>query len=720
MRPSIWLSVVAYAGFAAVQTFGLASAATPFEPWKDPCNYPGIPPEAMPGVQRLLGAEAMLVPVGMIAKNSDDPNFWHFTNTQSFYQYPGTNELIFSGPFLFETRMAPRGRSGYLVAPDILVTASHTNIYRPETFFNPSDYVVVFNMHSGARDQNGACTAPNPAKIPDADVYVVPPGTQYWDFPLLESSNVDYAAFRLPREVPGRRHIRLRRSGEPSPNDVLALVSHPAMLRAKMHYGVQLENVRTNPNPGSYPVPHIFPTYVLEGSSGGPLFNITRGFVEASVASHFSCVRKEYLPNSTSMNLVDTCDGEHTPFPPNPINWGPIELVAVSLPTPEIRTSPLNDVTYVIPGMSSAQATTYAIKASPDATGTTSTMAWVDPAPTGQPQLLEATTVFGNLAPGASTSLLATAQVPSSSLPCGTYDRFVHVADVTNTFYDVMRHRFEVRLTEFDVTPQGGNRLEAVAAPSVPSQLTYRVSNSRLTPVTVTVAAQEPWLLLNGQTLPVSLSLGIKGDPNDHADVVVSLATSAFALSDGSNPFHLRFTNVSNCPVLPEIVEEGEFLKGQVTISAGTGPVEIPHPTPNSSPFRSTLIVPETFCMSDMRLEMDMALDLPGLPYGIPLADLAPHLRAAIATDSGSTLFWNHDAVPAGWMVPTYVDKYLFFVDQSTNEAPQGPGLSLFNGSNPAGQWHLTIWDDRPSSDSRAAALWDWRVVIKGTAGSCP
>lgn len=696
----------------SLQGLNTATAA-PFEPWGDPCGYPGIPSTHDANMTRLLDAEAVLIPANEIARNTGDQNFWHLTNTAGFYYYPGSNNLILDGPFLFETRISSRGRSGFLIAPDMVMTASHSRPQRSE-FFDPSDYVVVLNMRS-KKNSAGECVAPNLSRIPDSDVYIIPPGTQVFDLMTMAGESFDYAAFKLPRSVAGNKHLRLRRSGTPDREDVMALVGHPAMLRAKLHYGIHFDEY--SPLTGNlYSLPKISPTYVLPGSSGGPLYNVSRGMVEGVLAEHIGCVAKENLPNSTSIKLVDKCNDPLSIVYPASINYGPIEIAASHLSTPELRTSPLNDVTYVVPGMPASVSTTYSIQSSPDVPGVSQAMALAELAPSGEPQLLSGSTVFANLQPGGSTSLTVTAERPSASLVCGTYDRFVRVADIRNTFYDVIRHRFEVRLTDFDVVPMSGNRLEGVVAPTVPSSLIYRISNKRQTPVSVTVSSQESWIRINQASAPYTISLAAQGSPGDQVDISVSLAASAIKLHNGTNIFHVNFRNNSQCPVSQEMTQVGEFIKGQVTISSGI-PFYLATSLPSSSPAQSTITMPETFCISDMQLEVDLYKAVSDI--GVEFSNLAPYFRVELDANGTSAALWEHNSIPANWSIPSAgAGFYKFLVDQQGNSAPQGPGLSIFNGRNSFGQWRISIWDDRISGIRQAAN--DWRLRVHGAPGACP
>jgi hypothetical protein len=161
-------------------------------------------------------------------------------------------------------------------------------------------------------------------------------------------------------------------------------------------------------------------------------------------------------------------------------------------------------------------------------------------------------------------------------------------------------------------------------------------------------------------------------------------------------------------------------LKGRVTVSADYEPAEIPHPTPDFSPINSALVVPESFCIDDMRLEIDMLPEIANSVYGVDLGNLAPYLRISIETDSGATMLWNHNLVPENWDVPTTPYSYTLAIDQFENSAPDDPGLSLFNGSDSAGEWRIKIWDDRPPEAQQVAAMMGWRVVLAGSPGICP
>ena len=163
----------------------------------------------------------------------------------------------------FYSQLAPLDCSGFLVAPDLLVTAGHC-MMMPNAC---EDYYWVF----GYQTVNGKAKT----SVSGDDVYrckeildLKP--TNAYEFYVTQN---DYALIRLDREVAGREPLKVRTSGKISEDAPLVVIGHPSGLPTKVTPG---GFVRDNSNPV------WFSTNLdtFQGSSGSPVIDAQTGLVE--------------------------------------------------------------------------------------------------------------------------------------------------------------------------------------------------------------------------------------------------------------------------------------------------------------------------------------------------------------------------------------------------------------------------------------------------------
>jgi len=135
---------------SSAAAFGDAKAdPVPFASWQDPCGYQGIPIKHATAVQKMTEAEAYIVPKTIINPRPDDPNFYQMTAASTFTTWanpfgPDPFQVCPGAPFYDDPTMSVRrGRSGFLVGPNLVVTGSHTY-----GTFDPTAFRVVFGMTS--------------------------------------------------------------------------------------------------------------------------------------------------------------------------------------------------------------------------------------------------------------------------------------------------------------------------------------------------------------------------------------------------------------------------------------------------------------------------------------------------------------------------------------------------------------------------------------------
>lgn len=691
--------------------------------WTDACNYPiDVPSDEEPAVQRLLDAEAILIPKSEMSVGADGQYlFTHSSpNPVGAWNLPFCSDSIFYNEQTVDTA---HGRSGFLIGPNLFATSPHA------TDWDPGDYYVIFGITKGG--YHTTCDTNYIQSVTADNVYTLMPNSQIFN---VYANGADYIAFHLDRPVVDHAWLRLRSSGGPSTDDSLAVVGHPYRVLAKFEYGVSYVGPNGSTYPQGDPAAPLFYNYHYEfGNSGSPVFNLTKEVVESAIADPSSnSVNDEN--NGTCESLVDLYDlppGTGGYPQPGFANHGLVEVLAATAPTLEVRVAPMQDATYILPvgGNATPASSTYTISASQYETGTSFVVAGVhQPIPAGEPDILTNGANlpnFWNLTPGQQVQVSVNANVPSD-LACGTYDRFLEV-DSDSTYQDLIRHRFEVGLTDFTVDPVDEQHFDAVVAPPLPKEISYTLANTRPSSTTVKVSLGVPWLKFTGQGSgggagTRSITLAAAGMVGDSKTVQVTLAPPAYALTDGDYQAAIQFENLGNCPVdqVPQ-TRTVTFGKGKIQLD-NSNIVSLLGPTPPNPPYSQVVSSPENFCITHLALNFDV------FEYGAgSLAILAPSLRLFLYKNYGSPtqtsmLLWDQQAIPPGWVVPTYNDPdigtidELLFDDRVGNVPPTGASFDILNGKSSFGKWQLMGYNLGGSIET----VTGWGLEIAGQAGSCP
>lgn len=160
----------------------------------------------------------------------------------------------------FREQPTPGFCSGFLVGPDILVTAGHciTEMTRCQT----TSFVFDYGYHE-----------------PLADLSSVPASNVYHCDSIIardldRSTQSDFAVIRLDRPVEGRQPLTFRKTDSVSVGTELVVIGHPTGLPTKIAGGAQ---VRKNNDSQPYFVANL-DTY--GGNSGSAVFNAVTGDVE--------------------------------------------------------------------------------------------------------------------------------------------------------------------------------------------------------------------------------------------------------------------------------------------------------------------------------------------------------------------------------------------------------------------------------------------------------
>ena len=148
--------------------------------------------------------------------------------------------------------------SGFLVGPDLLVTAGHC----VQTASDCRNNKWVFNY--------AHTTSSSDMTITTDDVYGC---KEIISQSLDRRTKNDYALLRLDRKVEGREPLTVRTEGKVKTNTPLVVIGHPTGLPSKVADGAW---VRNN-NPGVYFVANLD---TFGGNSGSAVFNSETGVVE--------------------------------------------------------------------------------------------------------------------------------------------------------------------------------------------------------------------------------------------------------------------------------------------------------------------------------------------------------------------------------------------------------------------------------------------------------
>jgi hypothetical protein len=714
-RCSFAVVAVLFSNLAAGQT------TTPAPTWTDACNYPTpIPTEQQDNVDRLLEAEAVLINRGDLTPYA---NQFFVNNPVAFTEYyvpheapqpPDIYPLCSDSVFYNEFQMAQNGngRTGFLVAPDMVVTAPHSSS------FNPADYYVVFGWNRGAR--GSTCTTGGMNQfIPNNDVYEI---TSSNDFVYVLGSYADFMAFRINTagHTP-RRYLRLRTSGTASTDDEIAIAGHPFLMPTKFQYGVSFVGLSGTTYSDVDPLAPLFSGFYLDlGNSGSPVYNVTKGVVEevirgphdpldkgVSLDTYGSCNASFY--SGGGRTLADDFDGLHATPHPDILNVGPVQTLEAQIrpSLPQSRIDPLQDTTYVLPvgGTATPASSTYTFSA-PHVGGTTYVSASLAATPAGEPDLLTAgagVPYFGGLSTDQSVSFTVNAYVPSNAV-CGTYDRFLEIG--AGDYLDRIRHRFEIGLKEEKVEPEDDWVVHDLGAPYAQSRV-YTLRNVRPTATHVMVSRDttlpdSTMILINGLTSSFGVDLGPQGSPTDTATFTLTIDSTIA----NSKPMDVDvqgrvaiYNQPFNCSATGYIYRNVTFRRGEQKFVSPQPLTLMPKPVGGNTfgtPVRFDVDLSNdgAFCTSDLNVDVGF------YSIGAIGRDTAPqYVKIQVTSPSGRTgVIWDRQANPGGnnYDVNEVVDGFtgisqLFHLDDALSP-PLGPQmLSYWNGARLKGHWYIDV-----------------------------
>jgi len=680
--------------------------------WKKLCEIPPGP------IADLAAASVMLLQPQFIHDNGDDTSRIDVAPWNNLGVDTNGNPIALdpSSVFYGDLKM-PSGRSGVMIGPDLVLSAPHANS------IDPRQWRVIRGL--GSFITANGCQEVDFAHVPNANIFEVldPPlpaspvvANTYDDFNTYPRA--DYFAFRLKQPTSGP-YLRIRRSGSAQPGDQAVEIDHANRFSTRVSpdgtfYG-------TDPNTHALLVNGVF---ALAGSSGGMLYNLTRGYVEGVQANGGGCAW--FTITNGIYKLIEQC----TSYPAKPNRQ--IVDVAAQFPAYSLVTAPVDPVTHVaaVGATPTVPTTTYTITA-PTTTGGPSAWQLVKPTSgTGEPALsFTPSTTSGTLAPGAVRSFSVTA---TPGTQCGVYTKTITVVDTARGFTDVIPHRFEIGMTEFTVTPANDFIVEKMAPPY--GNTVYSLSNLRPTPVTVNVAPPSFATIAiqqGGQTTPpkstyTTVWLGAAGSSTATAQVLVNLKPALLPPSSIPLSGDLTFTNIaSTCKATSSITRHIQLTPGKQTFEQA-GSMDYPPPPPPGSTFGSPSI-------SSMNISDDFTIDSIALDvafydlWGSPIYGL-PYTKIVLISPAGQGfVVWDRNTVtnPA-----SFSEEYLTIggfddwagvvhVSDAIAPSPVGTQLSPLVGQSGTGTWQLAVY-----STGGAPAFIGWYLRMTGhlpcSATTCP
>jgi V8-like Glu-specific endopeptidase len=180
--------------------------------------------------------------------------------------------------------------SGFLVGPDLLVTAGHCYQGRdtPENTCNKFVWVFGYDMKSEQHDPS--------QNISVDDVYLCKAviASQF-------DKTMDFAIIRLDRRVTGRRPLKFRGRGKVSDRTPLVVIGHPSGLPTKISNGGRITQ-------NDEPTRFATTLDTFQGNSGSAVFDATTGEVQGILIMGKTDYQPSIPGNPNSCLVVNRCD----------------------------------------------------------------------------------------------------------------------------------------------------------------------------------------------------------------------------------------------------------------------------------------------------------------------------------------------------------------------------------------------------------------------------
>jgi V8-like Glu-specific endopeptidase len=232
----------------------------------------------------LAASTAGMIPINQIQRSST-PNTFELIGTKTLQEA----ENVCSGEAYADQPVAPIC-SGFLVGPDLLVTAGHCykSFSTPENVCKSFAWVFDYSMKSA-----GSVPTKN---IPLQNIYLCKTVVESQLTPTM-----DFTIIRLDRKVVGRAPLKIRDSGKVSNSTEFMVIGHPTGLPTKISpHGKITKNTETTTISTTLDTFH--------GNSGSAVFDAKTGQVEGILIQGKTDYRPSIRGNENSCKTVNKCD----------------------------------------------------------------------------------------------------------------------------------------------------------------------------------------------------------------------------------------------------------------------------------------------------------------------------------------------------------------------------------------------------------------------------
>ncbi len=190
----------------------------------------------------------------------------------------------------FSQQLTAATCSGFLVGPDILVTAGHCyqSYDSPENVCKNFHWVFDYNMKSPYHNPT--------ANIPNENIYRC---KRVLDTQL--NSDNDFSIIQLDRVVTGRKHLPFRTYGKIPDSTSLVVIGHPSGLPTKISDGGK---ITFNGDPTRFST--TLDTF--HGNSGSAVFDAKTGLLEGILIQGKTDYVTSIPGNPNSCKLLNKCD----------------------------------------------------------------------------------------------------------------------------------------------------------------------------------------------------------------------------------------------------------------------------------------------------------------------------------------------------------------------------------------------------------------------------
>ena len=232
----------------------------------------------------LATSTAGMIPLNVLKKSST-PNTFEIGTIHTLRDA----ENLCSGEAYADQPVAPVC-SGFLVGPDLLVTAGHCykSFSTPENVCKSFAWVFDYNKKSASSDPTKNISLQN--------VYLCKSIVE-----AQLTATMDFAIIRLDRKVVGRNVLKVRETGKVNSATELVVIGHPTGLPTKVS-----PKGKITKNSEVTTISTTLDTF--HGNSGSAVFDSATGLVEGILIQGKTDYRPSIAGNPNSCKVVNVCD----------------------------------------------------------------------------------------------------------------------------------------------------------------------------------------------------------------------------------------------------------------------------------------------------------------------------------------------------------------------------------------------------------------------------